>query len=68
MRKHKYSAGSRWNLYILNRDGQRERRLPERLHRGTGFEACDANTAVFHRYLRHNRARQFNISLAPATP
>lgn len=63
-RKHKYPNGSRWNLYILSLDGQRERRLPDRLHRGTVFETCDANTAVFYRGLRNGRTRQFSLSLA----
>lgn len=58
-----YSNGSRWNLWILNMQGQRERRLPQRLRRGTGFEACDAGQAVFHRYLRKGAARQFSVPL-----
>lgn len=62
-KRRAFANGSRWNLWILNMNGQRERRLPQRLRRGTGFEACDAGQAVFHRYLHKGGARQFSVPL-----
>lgn len=64
-RKFRRAQGSRWNLYILNLDGVRERRLPQRLRRGTGFGTCNADTAVFHKAQRRGRARQFTVPLTP---
>ncbi len=54
-----------WNLYVLNADGIRERRLTQRLRRGTNFGTCNAETAIFHFYLRSGKARQFTVPLAP---
>lgn len=54
-----------WNLYVLNADGIRERRLTQRLRRGTNFGTCNAETAIFHFYLRNGKARQFTVPLSP---
>lgn len=61
--RSKRRAGKFWNLYILNADGVRERRLPQRLKRGTNFGACNAETAVFHFYLKNRTTRQFTVPL-----
>ncbi|MBI4897622.1 MAG: hypothetical protein HY827_04570 [Actinobacteria bacterium] len=54
-----------WNVSILNADGIRERQLTQRLRRGTNFGTCNADTAIFHFYLRNGKARQFTVPLAP---
>lgn len=64
-RKSRSAQGTRWNLYILSLDGARERRLPQRLRRGTGFGTCNADTAVFHKQQRRGKVRQFSVPLTP---
>lgn len=66
-RRFRYTAGGKqWNIYIRNLDGARERRLTQRLARGTNFGGCNADTAVFHKYARRgDRARQFSVPLSP---
>lgn len=58
-------GGKRWNIYIRNLDGVRERRLSQTLARGTDFDGCNGETALFHKRLRRGKARQFAVPLAP---
>lgn len=60
----KRRAGSLWNLYIRDHDGNVLRRLDQRLPRGTTFGACDAGTAIFHqRFPRTWATRQIVVGL-----
>lgn len=58
-------GGKRWNIYIRNLDGVRERRLSQTLARGTDFDGCNGETALFHKHIRRGKMRQFGVSLAP---
>ena len=62
----KHSGGNAWNIWLRYTHGQVQRRLQTRLARGTMFESCDGELALFHHYLRDGRARQFSIPLNPA--
>lgn len=59
----KRSPGGKWNLYIRNMTGTVVKRLPQRLRRGTMFDTCNADVAVFHRGLQKGRNRQFSVPL-----
>lgn len=56
-------AGSRWNLYLRDMNGNVTRRLKERVVRASAFDACDAKLAVFHTERRRGTARQFTVPL-----
>lgn len=57
------AAGSRWNLYLRDMNGNVTRRLKERVTRASAFDACDAKVAVFHTRYRRGKARQFTVPL-----
>lgn len=56
-------AGSRWNLYLRDINGNVTRRLKDRVVRASAFDACDANVAVFHTWFRDGKARQLTVPL-----
>lgn len=58
-------AGRYWHLYLRSQDGTVERKLPGKLPRSTGFNGCNADTALFSRTVRNGRVRQTSVSLGP---
>lgn len=63
-RKPRKRGGGRfWYLHVRNFDAVVERQLPAKLPRGTVFNGCDAETALFSRTVRKGRVRQVAVPL-----
>lgn len=58
-------GGRRWSLYIRDLDAVRQRSLPQTLARGTDFDGCNGDVALFHAELRRGKVRQFAVPLTP---
>lgn len=64
-RPRKSGFSGKWKIYIRDANGKTQRKLKAKLNAGTMFDACDQNTAVFHRWRHDGGAHQWAVSLAP---
>lgn len=55
----------KWKIYLRNGSGKTTAKLKARLPLGTMFDACDQNTALFHRARHDDGAHQWAVRLAP---
>lgn len=58
------SKSGKWKLTLRDTNFDAVRTLPAKLARGTVFDACDGNSAVFHRARKHGGVHQWTLRLA----
>lgn len=53
----------KWSIYLRNSSGKTVKKLAAKLAMGTVFDACDQDTAVFHRVRHDGGAHQWAVKL-----